>query len=180
MVKSELVLSVAKQQAHLHQRDVEVIVDGILEQIARALASGNRAELRGFGVFSVKKRGAREGRNPRTGQALSISEKRVPIFKVAKEMHRRLHRWPKSPATGDAGTVLTQFGAPRGYRFRWGAFFRLTGAALLALSDFVGRRNNHRQQSLSIIQKVVPHRSVSEDRIGVAPVLFTNCARDPL
>ena len=78
MIKSELVLKIAEQNPHLYQRDVENIVNAILDTIADALARGDRVELRGFGAFSVKKRDARTGRNPRTGESVSISEKVVP------------------------------------------------------------------------------------------------------
>jgi len=91
MIKSELVLKLAEQNPHLYQRDVEKIVNAILDTIADALARGDRVELRGFGAFSVKKRDARTGRNPRTGESVSISEKVVPVFKTGKEMRQRLH-----------------------------------------------------------------------------------------
>jgi len=91
MIKSELVLKLAEQNPHLYQRDVENIVNSILDTIADALARGDRVELRGFGAFSVKKRDARTGRNPRTGESVSISEKVVPVFKTGKEMRQRLN-----------------------------------------------------------------------------------------
>ena len=67
MIKSELVQRIATQNPHLYQRDVENIVNAILNEIIAALARGDRVELRGFGAFSVKNRPARTGRNPRTG-----------------------------------------------------------------------------------------------------------------
>lgn len=91
MIKSELVLKIAEQNPHLYQRDVEKIVNAILDTIADALARGDRVELRGFGAFSVKKRDARTGRNPRTGESVSITEKVVPVFKTGKEMRQRLN-----------------------------------------------------------------------------------------
>jgi integration host factor subunit beta len=91
MIKSELVLKLAEQNPHLYQRDVENIVNAILDTIADALARGDRVELRGFGAFSVKKREARVGRNPRTGETVSVSEKAVPVFKTGKEMRNRLN-----------------------------------------------------------------------------------------
>src|ERR1044071_6991248 len=75
MIKSELVLKIAEQNPHLYQRDVENIVNAILDTISDALARGDRVELRGFGAFSVKKRDARTGRKPRTGETVSVSEK---------------------------------------------------------------------------------------------------------
>ncbi len=94
MIKSELVLKIAEQNPHLYQRDVEKIVNAILDTIADALARGDRVELRGFGAFSVKKRDARTGRNPRTGQAVDVSEKVIPVFKTGKEMRYRLNQAP--------------------------------------------------------------------------------------
>ncbi|WP_112662081.1 integration host factor subunit beta [Microvirga flavescens] len=91
MIKSELVLKIAERNPHLYQRDVENIVNAILDTIADALSRGDRVELRGFGAFAVKKRDARTGRNPRTGAAVSVSEKVVPVFKTGKEMRLRLN-----------------------------------------------------------------------------------------
>jgi integration host factor subunit beta len=92
MIKSELVLKIAAANPHLYQRDVENIVNAILDTIADALARGDRVELRGFGAFSVKRRDARRGRNPRTGEAVAVAEKAIPIFKTGKEMRQRLNR----------------------------------------------------------------------------------------
>ena len=92
MIKSELVQQIAEANPHLYQRDVENIVDAILDEITRALARGDRVELRGFGAFSVKSRPARLGRNPRTGEQVKVSEKIVPYFKTGKEMRDRLNR----------------------------------------------------------------------------------------
>ncbi|MEP9380252.1 integration host factor subunit beta [Aquabacter sp. CN5-332] len=91
MIKSELVQKIADANPHLYQRDVENIVNAILEQIVSALSRGDRVELRGFGAFSVKKRDARTGRNPRTGKQVDVSEKAVPYFKTGKEMRERLN-----------------------------------------------------------------------------------------
>ena len=92
MIKSELVQRIATQNPHLYQRDVENIVNAILNEITNALAHGDRVELRGFGAFSVKSRPAREGRNPRTGARVSVDQKCVPFFKTGKEMRERLNR----------------------------------------------------------------------------------------
>jgi len=91
MIKSELVTKIAEQNPHLYQRDVENIVNAILDTIGDALARGDRVELRGFGAFSVKKREARTGRNPRTGESVSVSQKLIPVFKTGKEMRQRLN-----------------------------------------------------------------------------------------
>ena len=91
MIKSELVMKIAEQNPHLYQRDVKNIVNAILDTIGDALARGDRVELRGFGAFSVKQRGARTGRNPRTGESVSVSQKVIPVFKTGKEMRQRLN-----------------------------------------------------------------------------------------
>jgi integration host factor subunit beta len=94
MIKSELVQRIAETNPHLYQRDVENIIDAILDEITRALARGDRVELRGFGAFSVKSRPARTGRNPRTGAQVKVLEKVVPYFKTGKEMRERLNKRP--------------------------------------------------------------------------------------
>jgi len=91
MIKSELVQAIAERNPHLYQRDVEHIVNTILEEIVAALSRGDRVELRGFGAFSVKNRPARVGRNPRTGQKVAVARKFVPFFKTGKEMRERLN-----------------------------------------------------------------------------------------
>jgi len=92
MIKSELIQKVAQANQHLYQRDVETIVNVILDEITDALARGDRVELRGFGAFTVKHRGARRGRNPRTGAAVFVEEKFVPFFKTGKELRERLNK----------------------------------------------------------------------------------------
>lgn len=91
MIKSELVGRLAERYPHLYHRDVERIVSTLLEEIAQALSDGRRVELRGFGVFSVKVRSSRTGRNPRTGQPVSVGQKRAPFFRTGKELRERLN-----------------------------------------------------------------------------------------
>jgi len=91
MIKSELVQMIADKNPHLYHRDVENIVNAILDEITDALATGNRVELRGFGAFSVKNRPARSARNPKTGDQVSVDEKWVPFFKTGKELRDRLN-----------------------------------------------------------------------------------------
>ena len=91
MIKSELIQIIADENPHLYQRDVELIVGTIFDEIIDALAEGNRVELRGFGAFSVKKRDARVGRNPRTGEEVSVDQKHVPFFKTGKLLRERLN-----------------------------------------------------------------------------------------
>ena len=92
MIKSELVQRIANRNPHLYLRDVEKIVNAILDEITGALSRGDRVELRGFGAFSVKHRDARVGRNPRTGAHVPVNEKTVPFFKTGKEMRERLNQ----------------------------------------------------------------------------------------
>jgi integration host factor subunit beta len=94
MTKSELIQRLAEHNPHLYQRDVERIVSTIFDEIAAALSRGDRVELRGFGAFSVKRRGARMGRNPRTGESVQVGEKHIPFFKTGKELRERLNERP--------------------------------------------------------------------------------------
>lgn len=91
MIRSELIDKIAAENPHLYQRDVERIVNTIFDRIIEAMATGDRVELRGFGAFSVKKRDARLGRNPRTGDAVQVDEKHVPFFKTGKLLRDRLN-----------------------------------------------------------------------------------------
>ena len=91
MIKSELIARLAEQNPHLYQRDVERIVMTVFDEITGALQRGNRVELRGFGAFSVKRRPARIGRNPRTGASVAVAEKFVPFFKTGKDLRERLN-----------------------------------------------------------------------------------------
>jgi integration host factor subunit beta len=91
MTKSELIQRLAERNPHLYQRDVERIVTAIFDEIAAALSRGDRVELRGFGAFSVKRREARLGRNPRTGDSVHVEQKHVPFFKTGKQLRERLN-----------------------------------------------------------------------------------------
>lgn len=91
MIRSELIQIVADENPHLYQRDVERIVNTVFEEIIEAMSNGDRVELRGFGAFSVKHRDARTGRNPRTGEAVSVEAKSVPFFKTGKLLRDRLN-----------------------------------------------------------------------------------------
>lgn len=91
MIRSELIQIIADENPHLFQRDVERIVNTVFGEITEALARGERVELRGFGAFSVKKRDARVGRNPRTGESVEVEAKAVPFFKTGKLLRDRLN-----------------------------------------------------------------------------------------
>ncbi len=94
MTKSELIQALAQDNQdnpRLYHRDVERIVSTVFDEISDALARGDRVELRGFGAFSVKERAARIGRNPRTGESVTVPEKYVPFFKSGKELRQRVN-----------------------------------------------------------------------------------------
>lgn len=91
MTKSELIQRLAERNPHLYMRDVEKIVDTVFDEITKALADGDRVELRGFGAFSIKERDARMGRNPRTGESVFVESKRLPFFKTGKALRERLN-----------------------------------------------------------------------------------------
>ena len=91
MIRSELIAKIAEENPHLFQRDVEKIVNTIFDEIIEAMARGDRVELRGFGAFSVKKRDARTGRNPRTGEPVEIAASTTVAFKPAKALKDSLN-----------------------------------------------------------------------------------------
>ena len=90
MTKRELIEKLADDVKSLSLKDAELIVNTIFDTMTEALATGDRIEIRGFGSFQVKERRAREGRNPRTGDKVHVEEKRVPFFKVGKELKERV------------------------------------------------------------------------------------------
>jgi integration host factor subunit beta len=85
MTKAELVEDVARA-AELTKKDAERLVEIVFESIIETLNHGEKIELRGFGSFRVRERGARRGRNPKTGDPVDIPAKRVPYFKPGKEL----------------------------------------------------------------------------------------------
>ncbi len=91
MTRSELTQLLVDENPHLFRRDVERIVDTVFQEIIEAMTRGDRVELRGFGAFSVKKRDARNGRNPKTGEAVDVDQKYVPFFKTGKLLRDRLN-----------------------------------------------------------------------------------------
>jgi len=91
MTKSELIERLAGEQTHLSQADVELAVRCILDQLSRALADGERIEIRGFGSFSLHFRPPRMGRNPKTGEPVALPGKYVPHFKPGKALRERVN-----------------------------------------------------------------------------------------
>lgn len=90
MTRSELIQRLAEQFPQLTLKDIELTVRTILEQMSQSLAKGNRAEIRGFGSFSLNHRPPRKGRNPKTGASVAIPAKYVPHFKPGKELRERV------------------------------------------------------------------------------------------
>lgn len=91
MLRSELVNTLAAENPHLSHGEVERVVETVLEEVSNALVRGDRVELRGFGAFSARQRGARMGRNPRTGESVAVEAKAAPFFKSGKELRARLN-----------------------------------------------------------------------------------------
>jgi len=92
MTRSELVQKLSTMKLGLTLEQAEKSVNTILQEIIRALAKGNRVELRGFGVFTTRQRNGRIGRNPRTGAPVQVAAKSVPFFKAGKQLRRRLNQ----------------------------------------------------------------------------------------
>ncbi len=86
MTKSELVEIIAAKQAQLSVKDVELAVKTIIDLMSDTLSSGQRIEIRGFGSFSLHYRAPRVGRNPKTGDSVTLEAKHVPHFKPGKEL----------------------------------------------------------------------------------------------
>jgi integration host factor subunit beta len=92
MTRSELIQKVHKLNPGLTAQQAEKGVEMIFNEISTTLATGGRVELRGFGVFTVRKRDARNGRNPRTGVVVNVDEKFVPFFKAGKHLREKLQK----------------------------------------------------------------------------------------
>lgn len=91
ITRSELIERLAEQQQQLAVKDVELAIKAIIEQMSQSLANGERVEIRGFGSFSLHYRAPRIGRNPKTGESVSLAGKYVPHFKPGKEMRDRVN-----------------------------------------------------------------------------------------
>lgn len=90
MTKSELIQRLSKRYPHLYQRDIEVLVNTMFDEITKALSQGNRVELRGFGAFSVRTRAPRAARNPKNGAMVSVEERHAVYFRTGKELRERV------------------------------------------------------------------------------------------
>lgn len=92
MNKSDLIEVLSKRLPNLAAKDVEVIVNTIYESMTESLRRGERIEIRGFGSFEVRVRKPRLGRNPKTGMSVDVGERKVPFFKVGKELRERVNK----------------------------------------------------------------------------------------
>ena len=97
MTKSELIEIISAKQKHLPAKDVELAVKQLLEIMSDALATGERIEIRGFGSFSLHFRPPRQGRNPKTGEAVALAGKHVPHFKPGKDLRERVNDGADQP-----------------------------------------------------------------------------------
>ena len=112
MTKAELVEDVARA-AELTKKDAERLVELVFESIIETLNNGEKIELRGFGSFRVRERGARRGRNPKTGAPVDIPAKRVPYFKPGKEMKELINLEDAAPAPASSAPASPE-GTPAG------------------------------------------------------------------
>lgn len=92
LTKSDLIENVVRRQSHLAPKDIELAVKELLEKMSQTLSKGERIEIRGFGSFSLHFRSPRIGRNPKSGEAVSLSGKHVPHFKPGKELRERVDK----------------------------------------------------------------------------------------
>ena len=102
MTKRDLIDEVLKLFPRFSRRDAEVMVNAVFDSMTGALTRGERIEIRGFGSFVVKHRHARDGRNPKTGAVVAVLAKRVPFFKVGKELRLRVDGKPFTPEDAQA------------------------------------------------------------------------------
>lgn len=92
MNKSDLIEGLTKKLPTMAGRDVEVIINTIFDSMTESLVRGDRIEIRGFGSFEIRTRKPRLGRNPKTGASVSVTERKVPFFKVGKELRERVNK----------------------------------------------------------------------------------------
>ena len=98
MTKSELIHRIAQKQSQLVERDVELAVKMMLDQMVESLAGGGRIEIRGFGSFTLRFRNARAGRDPRTGIAVALPARSTPHFKPGIKLRERVNREYRGPS----------------------------------------------------------------------------------
>lgn len=92
MNKSDLILKILESEPTIYKKDANKIVNVFFDTISKAISNGERVELRGFGVFDVKQRQARIARNPKNGEAVAVPAKKVPFFRMGKNMKDRINK----------------------------------------------------------------------------------------
>ena len=97
MTKSELIAKLAVRYPQLVAKDAELAVKMVLDAMGKSLSQGQRIEIRGFGSFSLHFRPPRQGRNPKTGEAVSLQGKHVPHFKPGKDLRERVNDGQQFP-----------------------------------------------------------------------------------
>jgi len=105
MLKPELIAEVMKLYPRFSRADTEMMVNAVFESMTAALMRDERIEIRGFGSFVVKHRVAREGRNPKTRELVSVAAKRLPFFRVSKKLKRRVEGCPVPDSEGSGGST---------------------------------------------------------------------------
>ena len=108
MTKSELIERLSEEQPHLPPRDVEFSVNAVLDYMRRALVAGDRIEIRGFGSIGLRYRMPRTGRNPKTGDSVSVPGKYVPHFKPGRLLRERVNQESVSQILGDEASSGTE------------------------------------------------------------------------
>ena len=91
MTKSELVEKMVEAHSMLTRKEMELVVNTVFDSMTEALQKGEKVEIRGFGSFTIRERGAREARNPKSGEVVSIPAKKTPFFKTGKELRERVN-----------------------------------------------------------------------------------------
>ena len=91
MTKSELIEKIVEINGGMTRRESELVVNLVFDSMSEALKAGDKVEIRGFGIFTIRERGAREARNPKSGEIVKIPAKRTPFFKTGKELRERVN-----------------------------------------------------------------------------------------
>ena len=92
MTKSVLIEKIAEKVEGLSKKQTQVVIETIFESIKDSLAKGGKVEIRGFGNFKLRSRNARKARNPKTGESVDVPPKKVPYFKVGKELREMVNK----------------------------------------------------------------------------------------
>ena len=92
MTKTDLIEKVSEKVSFLNKKQTDKVVNRIFDNIRTALAKGDKVEIRGFGSFTIRNRDPREGRNPLTGEKVSVSAKKVPFFRAGKELKKMVDK----------------------------------------------------------------------------------------